>query len=86
MAYRNELPDDDWDDGYDADPFDLEDDEEEPTLPCPYCGEEIHEDAQRCPSCGEYVSSEDRPAARKPWWIIIGALAVMYAVYRWTVG
>jgi predicted nucleic acid-binding Zn ribbon protein len=83
VPLRDEI-DDDWDEDLDAD---YGDDDEEPTVPCPYCRAEIHEDAQRCPQCGEYISEEDiRPAARKPWWIIVGALAVMYLVCRWTLG
>lgn len=73
---------DDWDD--DDDDWEEEPDDE-PTVECPYCGEEVHEDAQRCPHCGEYISEEDAPAKRKPWWIIAGALLVMYIVYRWIV-
>lgn len=85
MPLRDEI-DDDWDEDFDAD-ADYGDDDEEPTLPCPYCRAEIHEDAQRCSHCGEYISEEDiRPTARKPWWIIVGALAVMYLIYRWTLG
>jgi len=70
--------DDDWEDESEAD--------EEETVPCPYCGAPVHEDAQRCPHCEHYISEEDRPATRRPWWIILGALAVLYLVYRWTVG
>ena len=85
MPLRDEI-EDDWDEEFDAGD-NYEDDDEEPTLPCPHCRAEIHEDAQRCPQCGEYISGEDvRPAARKPWWIIVGVLAVMYLVYRWTLG
>ncbi|MDG3007227.1 zinc ribbon domain-containing protein [Paludisphaera mucosa] len=64
----------DWDDG--------PDDDEDENAPCPYCGREIHEDSPRCPSCGSYISREDAPSARKPWWIILGAIACLYAVYR----
>jgi hypothetical protein len=74
--------DDDWDDDVDDDL----DNDDEPTIPCPHCREDIHEDAQRCPHCGQYISDEDAPAARKPWWIILGVIACLYLVYRWTVG
>jgi hypothetical protein len=70
-----------WDDDRD----DAEDDEES-TIPCPYCKRPIHEDSQRCPHCENYISKEDAPAARKPWWIIVGALLSFYVVYRWIVG
>jgi hypothetical protein len=66
----------DWDD-YEAD------EPGDDTVPCPYCRELIHEDAQRCPHCERYVSAEDAPPARKPWWIILGAAACLGAVYWW---
>ena len=62
------------------------DDDEEATVPCPYCRHPIHEDSPRCPACGNYISAEDAPHASKPWWIVVGALLALYAVYRWLVG
>jgi hypothetical protein len=41
------------------------------------------EDSPRCPYCGNYISREDHPPSRKPWWIILGGLAVLYIVYHW---
>jgi hypothetical protein len=77
----------DWDDGYESDQDEdyLEDDEDdEPTIPCPHCRREIHEDAPRCPYCERYISREDAPA-RKPWWLVLGVGACLYVVYRWIV-
>jgi hypothetical protein len=65
---------------------DWDDDDEEPTIPCPHCRRPIHEESQRCPYCGNYISEEDIAPGRKPWWIIIGALLVLYVVYRWMAG
>jgi hypothetical protein len=62
-----------------------EEDDEEPTIPCPYCHQHVLEDAERCPHCEHYISREDAPPARKPWWIIIGVIACLYVVYRWNV-
>ena len=62
------------------------DDEEEATVACPYCREPIHEDSPRCPHCERYLSEEDAPPGRKPWWILVGALACLYAVFRWIAG
>ena len=77
----------DGDDDWDSDEQSLEDIEESGevvTEPCPYCKQPIPEDTPRCPYCQTYVSQEDAPPqSRKPWWIIIGSLAVMYVVYRW---
>ncbi len=57
-----------------------------PTLPCPHCGAEIYEDAERCPHCEEYLSDEDVRPARKSWLIIIGTALCLYVVYHWLVG
>jgi hypothetical protein len=74
-------PEDDWDDQADSTP----DDDEEPTVPCPYCNREILEDLAQCPYCGNYLSEEDAPPSRKPWWILIGVALALYVVYRWVV-
>lgn len=78
MAHWSEV-DDEWDRDHDSD----EEDEEEPTIPCPHCRREIHEDSQRCPYCGQYLSREDSPPARKPWWFVLGVAACLYVVFRW---
>jgi hypothetical protein len=59
------------------------DEDEEPTVPCPYCRCLIHEDSPRCPHCGNFISEEDTAPGRKPWWIILGVLLALYVVYRW---
>ena len=82
--------DDDWGDELESD-YELDGDwagegDDEPTVPCPYCGREIHEEAPRCPYCENYLSSVDSPPQRKPWWLVVGVAAALYAVYRWIVG
>ncbi len=69
------------DDDFDEDEFDDEDDE--PTIACPYCRRLIHEDSQRCPHCDQYISTEDAPAGPKPWWIVVGVILCLYIVFRW---
>ena len=61
-------------------------DDESETVPCPYCRRPIHEDAERCPYCEQYISAEDAPPPRKPWWIILGVALCLFAAYRWIVG
>ncbi len=72
---------DDWEDD-----FDVSDDEDEPTIPCPYCRRPIHEEAERCPHCEQYISQEDAPSSRKPWWLLVGVAAGLYAGYRLIAG
>jgi hypothetical protein len=64
----------------------MNDDEDESLIPCPYCQREIIEDSPRCPYCENYISREDTPRARKPWWLIVGALLCAYVIYRWIAG
>jgi len=76
---------DEWDDqDFEDDADDASwDEEEEPTIDCPYCAVEIHEESQRCPSCGRYISQEDQPAQRQPWWIVVGVVVCLALVYLW---
>jgi uncharacterized paraquat-inducible protein A len=73
--------DDDWDDPDEDESSDADD--EPTTVICPYCREEIHEDTVRCPRCENYISQEDAPPAQRPWWIVLGALAVLVIVALW---
>ncbi len=66
-----------------ADDFDDYPDDEIPTLPCPYCGEDICEDAERCPYCENYISQEDAPPRGKPWWLVLGVIVCLGIVYWW---
>jgi hypothetical protein len=85
---RSYPDDDEWNHSHDTpiEDDDIESDDDEPTIPCPHCRREIHEDAQRCPYCEQYVSEEDAPPTRKPWWIVIGAVVCLWVVFRWIVG
>jgi hypothetical protein len=95
MARRDSDRHDDWADDepdWNADDEDLyvpPEEDDQPTVACPYCNRDIHEQSIRCPYCERYLSredmSEDAPPSRKPWWIVIGALLAMYVVYRWIV-
>jgi predicted nucleic acid-binding Zn ribbon protein len=80
MARR--IADEEWDDdAFDDDENDSPDDE--PTAPCPYCNRPIHEDASRCPYCENYISAEDQPHARKPWFVILGTILLITIFFWW---
>ena len=88
MPRWSDSNDSDDDPGIVYDPEDIDwpnDEDEDPTFPCPYCHREILEEAERCPYCESYISKEDAPAARKPWWIVVGVIVCLYVVYRWNV-
>ena len=59
------------------------DEEDEPTIPCPYCRREIHEDSPQCPHCGQYILEEDASATPKPWLIIVGVLLCLLVIWFW---
>lgn len=82
---NDDARDDDLEFDDDLEGADWSDEDDEPTVPCPYCGREIHEETQRCPHCENYLSNEDSPSPQKPWWLVLGAVAGLYAVYRWIV-
>ena len=74
---------DDWnDDDIDAD---LADDETEPTVSCPYCGEEMLEDSPQCPVCGNYISAEELPYYRQPLWVVVTAVICLMVVLGWLI-
>ena len=79
-------PESDWDDGSWDDDVDEDVDDEsddEATSPCPYCKRMVYDDVPWCPHCERYISDEDAPPQRKPWWIIVGVVACLYMAYRW---
>lgn len=83
---EDEEDDDDRDDDDEALEGVYDDEDDDLTVPCPYCQRPIHEDSQRCPYCEKYLSGEDAPPERKPLWIIIGALLCLGIVCCWMMG
>ena len=87
MTRRGNRDDDDFEDeadeSWDADDDtgdDDSDDDSDDTIPCPYCGRQIYEDAVRCPRCERSLSDEDRSTTSKPRWVIVTAIIVLAAV------
>jgi endogenous inhibitor of DNA gyrase (YacG/DUF329 family) len=57
--------------------------QESGTYPCPYCGQEVYEEALRCPHCGRYVSREEAKA-RHPWqWVMLVVLLALGVLLVW---
>ncbi len=84
MGIRVDLVhDDDFDGPDDWEGDDEGDEDDDGNDPCPHCGASIYGDSERCPICGKYLSREDVPRTPKPWWILIGVVAGLYAVYSW---
>jgi hypothetical protein len=83
---------DDWDDDDDATDDaspGFGDEDEEPTVPCPYCRREILEDTPRCPYCERYISTEDGSASARvtqPTWVILTALVCLAMALAWALG
>ena len=88
------IEDNEWmgDDEYQEQDDQVQDDEESelwddedaaPTMACPYCGAEIHDDSELCPFCENYISREDAPASAKPLWIVLGVVLCLLLVLLW---
>jgi hypothetical protein len=74
---RTDWDDDDWDEEPDeADGPDCVE-----LIPCPHCGTDVYEEAERCPECGEYIVADTHPFAGRPWWwVALGVLGILAAV------
>lgn len=77
--------DDDDEDDWDEDDLDAAADDDEPTVPCPYCRREILEDAPRCPYCERYISAEDHAGPGRPAWVVVTALICLAVAIWWAV-
>ena len=75
----DDADEDDWND----DESDLEDGDDEPTVPCPYCRREMLEDSPRCPACGNYISAEDSVLSGRPAWVYVTALVCLVIAVGW---
>ena len=84
MSRRTTI-EDEWEEDWEGEGGDGwgDNDEGDDTIPCPYCGEDVHEDSPRCPHCENYLSKEDAPPDRKPTWLVVGFLACMTVVVLW---
>lgn len=82
MTASRDFDEDEAED-WDADAEDdVDDSDEEPTVPCPYCRREILEDVPQCPYCERYISTEDDAQPGKPLWVVVTAV-VCLAVAIW---
>ncbi|MFP6674721.1 MAG: hypothetical protein VB878_06560 [Pirellulaceae bacterium] len=62
-----------YSDEWDSDEYDSWDEtedtwDEEPTVACPECNAEVHEDSVRCPVCGNYITWTKAVTVRPRWW------------------
>lgn len=74
---------DDSDDDLDRDlpdASDLDDDDAEQTVACPFCGKAVYEQAEACNFCGHYLSSEDLSRSTMPLWVVIGVIVCLAVV------
>ena len=53
------------------------DDDVNEVLPCPSCGQEVFEDAERCPYCGDWIVPGSGRGQLHWVWMIAGILALI---------
>ena len=64
--YRDD-DDSDWD----------EDTEDDGYVPCPYCGEQMYEEAGYCSSCERWITREDIPGKTMAPWMVVVILVLL---------
>jgi len=84
-ASENELDPDDRElpDPADMDPDEGDDPELVETTVCPHCGKRIYEETQQCPQCHNYVTFEEAPARKPPWFLIAVAVCLLIVLLVW---
>jgi hypothetical protein len=87
MAYReDEFEEDDgteMTDREDPDQADQDESDEVETVACPNCGRQVAEDVAMCPYCRSFVSFEDAPRRRAPWWVVVGVVLCLLTALGW---
>lgn len=60
----------DWEDDFEPEEEEYSDrsdqDGDEPTIPCPYCGKHVYEESDRCPHCQHYIRKKTRHPPESP--------------------
>ncbi len=61
-----------------------DDNADTPTEPCPSCGREVADTADKCPYCGDWIVPGAGGARRTPWFTLIVCLALAI-VLAWAI-
>jgi RNA polymerase subunit RPABC4/transcription elongation factor Spt4 len=73
-SHESDDEESDWDDDSDND------DDDDGYIACPHCGGTMLEAADYCPNCERWITREDLPDRRQPWWIIIVVLILVATI------
>jgi predicted amidophosphoribosyltransferase len=72
------------DDFEDAEDWHDDESDDEPTVPCPECGDPVLEIADRCPACGYWLTETDRQRSSRhaamPTWVKLTAAVLLLAM------
>ena len=79
MPFRND-DESELDEGEYPEP-DKDDADSVDTVPCPYCGKAVYEEAVRCPYCENYISG--KTPLRLPKWLVGGVILCLVIVLGW---
>jgi len=52
-----------------------------PTVPCPACGKDVYEDADRCCHCGQYITHAAEHPSRLWWYVAFALVAAGILAY-----
>jgi len=60
------------------------DDQDDYTIPCPKCGEDIFDDVDQCPYCREYLTAADFKKPM-PIWVVIIVILTIISMMLWSI-
>jgi hypothetical protein len=60
-----------------------EDADEETTIPCPHCGEDVYDDTEQCPACGTWLVRDGRPTSGRPSLFVVGVVVALLVILTW---
>ncbi len=52
------------------------DEQDDDTVACPHCGEDIFDDADQCPYCQQYISAADFKREIPTWVVVLIVLTI----------
>ena len=85
MTQDDSEKQDELDDRELPDESDMDEDEDDPTVPCPKCRKPIHEDSEICHHCGQYIVVQQS----NPGWvfwvatILVGLMMASIFGFMW---
>jgi hypothetical protein len=57
--------------------------DENGVVPCPHCGREVSDLAERCPHCGDWIVIDAGTGSKRGFWIVAIAILLLLLFLLW---